>query len=181
MSGGVVGSLRSRPRRSTGVRKCESDKVGGDAEVLRGALDTASIHRVMAVEEELRNKPEASGGTVFSRRRGPTRGAPQVEVPPPLIRMLRVNRAAWATMGELYGTPATPEEDWRVAIQIFAGDISAAISHKWTRTTSVLANGLTDSLLQVLQGLDLGVDTPKSGNCLAKCPWRRPSGGKGRK
>ena len=96
-----MGSLRSRPRRSTGVRKCESDKVGGNAEVLRGALDTASIHRDMASEEQFRNKLQASGGTVFSRRRGPTRGAPQVEVLSPLIRSLRVNRAAWATMEEL--------------------------------------------------------------------------------
>ena len=83
-----------------------------------------------------------------------------------MLRIFHVNGIAGATVEKLQKTAPIPRDEWRVIIQIFADDISAAISHRRRKTTSALAHGPTDSLLRELKELDLDASAPKCRNFL---------------
>ena len=62
------------------------------------------------------------------------------------------------------GEVALPRKEWRLIIQLFADDISAAVAHKERRQVIELSEQLANILMQVLKKLGLGVAPHKCNN-----------------
>ena len=105
-------------------------------------------------------------GTVFSAHRNPSRGVPQGGVLSPLLWILRVNRIAKYTRSQMKRAIQEESSDWDLIVQIFAGDISAAISHEDRETVLEMAWTLKEILLEILGEIELDVSTPKCNNFL---------------
>ena len=66
----------------------------------------------------------------------------------PLLRILHVNGVIKRIRNEME-KEILPNNEWRIAAQLLADDISAAISHKDQRTVAALAEHLARILLKV--------------------------------
>ena len=78
----------------------------------------------------LRIKLRTPLGTVYGGDQVPTRWVPRGGILSPLLWLLRVNRIVEGAMAQLKKDISLPTASWDVVAQIFADDISAAISHE---------------------------------------------------
>lgn len=104
--------------------------------------------------------------TVYSRDHVPTRGVPQGGAPSPLLWLLHVNRIVEDAMQQLHRDVKLHPVSWNVIIQIFAGDISAAVGRGLKPVAIDLAHTLISALLRQLRRTDLEVSIPKCKNFL---------------
>ena len=81
---------------------------------------------------------------------------------------MHFNRVAEDTLQTLRRRIDLPGANWGVVVQLFAGDISAAISHRRRETVLALAGALAESTLETVGGLDLEVSIPKCRNFLVE-------------
>ena len=150
-----------------------------------GAFDSASLPRLVETlryyaipdilcrfigtwltERTFTIKMSTPEGTVMGKQCRPTRGVPQGGVLSPLLWILHVNRVAEETLKKLRKKTSLPNSEWRIIFQVFADDISAAVSHRTRRGVITLSKELSEALLEVLKKLDLEVAKPKCNNFL---------------
>ena len=77
-----------------------------------------------------------------------------------------MNRVAANTRDKMYKQVQLKLEVWDLLVQIYAGDISATISHEKREIVLELAWILTEILLKALEEIDLEVSIPKCHNFL---------------
>ena len=150
---------------------------------IQGAFDSASlgqlvktlgeygipevIKRFIAIwltDRSFRIKMGTLEGVLYSEPREPSRGVPQGGVLSPLLWILHVNRVASRTQEKMEEAILLPKGEWRLMVQLFADDISAAVMHSDRRIVIVLAEELARTLIRVLRELGLEVAPPKCNN-----------------
>ena len=158
--------------------------VGLDA---AGAFDSASLARLVETpryyaapkilcrfigawltDRTFTKKMSAPGGTAMGAPCRPTRGVPEGGAPSPFPWVLHVNGVADGILGILRRKTRIPSREWRVIFQVFAGDISAAISQRIRGGAITLSRDLSEALLEVLAKLALEVAKPKRNNFLVE-------------
>ena len=82
----------------------------------------------------------------------------------PLLWILHVNKVIEETCNELEKEVLSPRKAWRLIIQLFAHDTSAAIPSKDKGAAIALAERLAMILMEVLRELKLEVAQPKCNN-----------------
>ena len=116
---------------------------------IQGAFDCASLTKLAdslkeyGIPEILRRfignwltgrsfriKLGTTDGVAYSRPRTPSRGVPQGGVLSPLLWILHVNKVIAETQKTMEESIGLPKAEWRLIVQLFADDISAAVSHK---------------------------------------------------
>ena len=69
-------------------------------------------------------------GTVYSKFKDPTKGVPQGGVLSPLLWLLHINRITIQTRETMKKTAPLRTSGWSLLIQIFADDVSGAVTHE---------------------------------------------------
>ena len=91
---------------------------------------------------------------------------PQGGVLSPLLWILHVNKVIAKTQKITEESIGLPKAEWRLIVQLFADDISAAVSHKDRRMVVTLSEKLAETLIKVLKELGLEIAPPKCDNFL---------------